>query len=158
MNLTRQFIFCSTILLLLSSCKNFPKDPSHTLEKVKNGTLLVGYSENPPFVIKTSHEPTGLEADLVKAFANTLNARLEWRNDTEARLFESLKKKEIHLVIAGITKDTPWQDKAGITRPYLETKDKKYVMALQLGENAFLIELEKFLEAHKEQIEKKASL
>ena len=93
MNLTKQYIFCITILFFIQGCENFPKDPSHTLEKVKNGTLLVGYSEHYPFVIKTQTEPKGIEADLIKAFAKKLNAHIEWKNGTEESLFESLQEK-----------------------------------------------------------------
>lgn len=156
MDLIKQLFFFVSLILVASGCENFPKDPSHTLDTVRNGTLLVGYSEHDPFVIKTQSEPTGMEADLIKAFAKNLNARIEWKNGTEESLFESLKKKELHLVVAGLTKETPWKSKAGLTRPYLEHKKKKYVMAVQLGENAFLVELEKFLEDQKQQIKTKA--
>lgn len=144
------------ILLLipcfLQGCTNFPKDPENTLEKVKNGTLLVGYSENPPWVVKTKDGPTGIEPDLVKAFAKTLHASIEWKNDTEQELFEDLEKRKIQMVIAGITDDTPWKTKVAVTRPYTEQNKKKHVMAVMQGENAFIIHLEKFLYRNKPQI------
>ena len=84
---------------------------------MRNGTLLVGYSENRPWVTKSGDEPGGTEAELVKQFAQTLNAKIEWHNDTEQNLFERLEKNEIHLVIAGLTDETPWKKTIGITRP-----------------------------------------
>ena len=45
---------------------------------------------------------------------------------------------------------------AGLTRPYAESRDErgklhKHVMLVPMGENAFLLELDKFLVAAKEQ-------
>jgi polar amino acid transport system substrate-binding protein len=148
----KYYILVTALLLIAQGCERFPKDPDHTLEKVKNGILLVGYSENPPWVIKTENEPTGIEAELIKEFAKSLRANIRWINGTEQSLFESLEKNEIHLVIAGITKDTPWSKKGGLTRPYVEHQKKNRVMAVPLGENAFLVQLEKFLHKEKEQI------
>ncbi|GAA4455619.1 transporter substrate-binding domain-containing protein [Nibrella saemangeumensis] len=134
------------ILTLLSGgCDRFPKDPNDTLNTVKGGTLVVGYSENPPWVQKTDSLPTGLEPDLVKAFAESLGARITWKNDTEQNLFEALEHREVHLVIAGITDDTPWKDKVTLTRPYLKAGKRKHVMAAIRGENAFIVHLETFL-------------
>lgn len=146
------FLFIST-LILLSSCHNFPRDPKDTLEKVKNDTLVVGYSENPPWVIKTENEPIGEEAELVKSFAKTLNATISWKNDSEQNLFELLEKGKIHMVIAGITEETPWKDKVGLTRAYMENNKKKHVMAVINGENGFLVALEKFLHENKKNIQ-----
>jgi membrane-bound lytic murein transglycosylase MltF len=108
----------------------------------------VGYSESRPWVTKSGNTPGGTEAELVRQFAQTLHARIEWHNDTEQNLFERLEKNEIHLVIAGLTDETPWKDKIGMTRPYREVGKKKHVMAVAPGENAFLVALETFLQQH----------
>ncbi len=133
---------------LPSGCDSFPKDPHHTLDRVRNGTLRVGYSESRPWVIKSGNVPGGTEAELVQQFAQNLHAKIEWHNDTEQNLVERLEKNEIHLVIAGLTDDTPWKKKCGITRPYRKVGKKKYVMAVAPGENGFLVALEKFLQQH----------
>lgn len=153
----KTIVYALAFCLFIQGCDNFPKDPEHTLEKVTNGTLIVGYSENPPWVVKTSQAPTGIEAELVKEFANELGATIQWKNGNEQTLVESLEKQEIHLLIAGLTKDTPWTKKAGISRPYVEHQKKKHVMAVQLGENAFLIQLEKFLHEKKPDIQTRLS-
>ena len=129
-------------------CDSFPKDPHHTLDQVRNGTLLVGYSENRPWVTKSGDAPGGTEVELVKRFAQTLHAKIEWHNDTEQKLVERLEKYELHLVIAGLTKETPWKEKCGITRPYAKAGKKQHVMAVAPGENGFLVALEKFLQQH----------
>ncbi|KAA3436836.1 transporter substrate-binding domain-containing protein [Rufibacter hautae] len=148
------FIFyLSCFLLLATSCQDFPKDPEKTLEQVSNGTLKVGYSENPPWVVKGPEGPTGIEAELVRGFAKTLNAKVEWQNDTEQNLLEDLEEKKLHLVIAGITDDSPWKSKISFTRPYTEMAKKKHVLCVVMGENAFIVKLEKFLHQQQSTLE-----
>ncbi|MBC3539312.1 transporter substrate-binding domain-containing protein [Rufibacter sediminis] len=144
---SRRYLVYNLILVvaLLTGCQNFPKDPEKTLEQVTNGTLKVGYSENPPWVVKGPAGPTGIEPDLVKAFANGLNAKIEWQNDSEQNLMEELEKHNLHLVIAGVTDDTPWKSKISFTRPYVELQKKKHVFCVIMGENAFITKLESFL-------------
>jgi len=145
--------FLFILLLCLYGCENFPKDPEKTLTKVKNGTLVVGYSENPPWVVKTDSIPSGIEPELIQAFAKTLNAQVDWRNDTEQNLVEDLEKRKVHLLIAGITDDSPWKNKAGFTRPFAKEDKKKHVMAAINGENALIVHLEKFLYKQESQIQ-----
>lgn len=142
------FLFL-VMVLLTSACDNFPKDPGKTLTKIKNGTLLVGYTENPPWVIKTKGEPVGLEAELIKKFAKTQGAKIIWVNDTEQDLFEQLEKRELYLVIGGFTDKNTWKKKISFTRPYLKQQKDKHVMAVLKGENAFIVALETFLHQQK---------
>ena len=139
-------------LLCCCACNNFPKDPSGTLEQASGGTLLVGYSENPPWVVETDSVPAGIEPALVKAFAATLGAKVEWRKDSQQNLFEDLEMHKIHLVVAGITNDTPWKKRVALTRPYLKQGKQKHVMAAMQGENAFIVRLEKFLYKREQQL------
>lgn len=134
------------VLILVLSCGPFPNDPDTTLEKITNGTLKVGYSENIPWVFKTDQGADGLEARIIKDFAFKYNARIEWLNGTEEKLFEKLERKEIDIVIAGITSKTPWKKKKiGLTRPYHTAAGKKHVIAVKQGENRFQVALEEFL-------------
>lgn len=143
--------------LFLQGCDNFPQDPEHTLEKVTNDTLVVGYAENPPWVVKTAGGPAGIEPELLKGFAQTLNAEIRWKEGTEQNLLESLEKKEVHVVVSGMTSDTPWKNRVALTRPFYKQGGKQHVMALITGENAFLTNLEKYLYQHQEQIKEKVS-
>jgi polar amino acid transport system substrate-binding protein len=138
---------CLLFLLLagLTACDNYPKDPDKTLEKIRNGKLRVGYSENPPWVVKTAGEPTGIEPGLIRAFAKSQHARIEWVHDSEQDLMELLEKKELHLVVGGLLHTSPWSQQVSFTRPYLKEEKDKRVMAVQKGENAFTLELEKYL-------------
>lgn len=134
------------------SCKSFPDDPQNTLQNVTNGVLKVGYSENPPWVIDANDMAEGAEAELIHNFAEEYNAKIQWIKGTEQELFEKLEKKEIDLIIAGITTETPWKEKKiSLTRPYLKEGKTKHVMAVKQGENRFQTALEKFLYAFHKQ-------
>lgn len=152
-------------LLLLTGCAGtFPADPQGTLEKAQGGTLRVGASTNGDWVrisadtsgqVRNS-EVQGTEADLVRAFAAQLGADIEWVAGSEQVLAGELKHGGLDLVIGGLDDKTPWVSHAGLTRPYAESRDERgnphqHVMLVPLGENAFLLELDKFLMAAKEQ-------
>ena len=141
----RLFTIIYLLFFLATSCNNFPKDPDNTLQKINHGTLIVGYSDNPPWVVKNGDEPIGLEPDLVRGFAKTQNARIKWVKDTEQDLFEQLEKNKLHLVIGGINDKSPWKSKITFTRPYLKNKKDKHVWAVLKGENAFMVAIETFL-------------
>jgi polar amino acid transport system substrate-binding protein len=143
------------VACMATACNQFPKDPEQSLEKARGGVLLVGYSENPPWVVKANDEPQGTEPELIRKFAKSINARVQWLNGTEHSLFEKMEQRELPLVIAGVTDDNPWREKTGFTRPYqeveVEGRKKKHVMVVMAGENALLVELEKFLEKEHQQ-------
>lgn len=149
----KHLLFIASLALSLSACEgSFPKDPGDTLEKAKAEGLVVGYSENPPWVVKTDTVPAGIEPALVKAFARSIGTRVIWENGTEHHLFEALEQKKIHLLIAGIRQSTPWKTNVALTRPYLERGKDKHVMAGIPGENAFLVALERFLQGKEQQL------
>jgi polar amino acid transport system substrate-binding protein len=127
-----------------------PADPDGTLDRVSGGVMRVGIAHNPPWTEVRGSEGGGLEAELAEGFARRLDARVEWTVDTEAELVERLELGELDLVVAGLTKKTPWSKHAAVTRPYAEApnrqgKPEPHVMAAPLGENAFLVELERYL-------------
>jgi polar amino acid transport system substrate-binding protein len=140
------------VCLLAAGCGlTIPADPEKTLERVTGSMLRVGVSPNPPWTdIRGAGEPSGTEVDLVREFASTLRAQVEWVVGGEQSLIAALERGELELVIGGFTSDTPWTAKAAITKPYGEMQDpegkrKKLVMAAPMGENEFLLALEKFL-------------
>jgi ABC-type amino acid transport substrate-binding protein len=147
------------VLMVLSGCgSSFPADPEGTLENVRGGTLRVGASMNGDWVRinasgsggLSSNDVQGTEAELVKDFAARLGAEIEWVAGTEQVLADELKHGGLDLVIGGLDDKTPWVTHAGTTRPYAESRDgrgslHKHVMLVPLGENAFLLELDKYL-------------
>ncbi|TLM75117.1 ABC transporter substrate-binding protein [Pseudarthrobacter sp. NamB4] len=160
-------VFLLATLLGLSGCRAYPADPEGTLDRVRGGTLRVGASLNGDWVaIRASGGDTsdknlrdrdvqGKDAELVRGFAEHLGADIEWVAGTEQVLAEELKHGGLDLVIGGLDDKTPWTTHAGLTRPYVESEDErgklhKHVMLVPLGENAFLLELDRYLMAAKE--------
>jgi hypothetical protein len=130
---------------------SIPTDPDQTLQRVRGGVLRVGASPHEPWIVWSAEsEPTGTEAAVVVAFAETLDARVEWSRGGEEALIGRLERGELDLVVGGLTAKTPWVSKAAITKPYrsvttADGKTEKHVLAAPLGENAFLVALERFL-------------
>jgi ABC-type amino acid transport substrate-binding protein len=145
------------IALLLTSCGvTIPSDPNGTLDRVTGGELRVGLSPNGDLVRVDDGEYSGREVELVERFADSLDAEIEWTVGSEESLVRGLENSSLDLVIAGITDQSPWVDRAAPTRPYAETPDAwgvthKLVMLVPMGENAFLSTLERFLDAAGEQ-------
>ena len=150
-------------LLFLAGCgTTFPADPKGTLERVQDGTLRVGASINGDWVAISSPagsnlrdgDVQGKDVELVRGFAEQLGADIEWVAGTEQVLAEDIKHGDLDLVIGGLDDKTPWVTHAGVTRPYAESEDQrgklhKHVMLVPLGENAFLLELDRYLMAAK---------
>jgi membrane-bound lytic murein transglycosylase MltF len=146
--------FYLVLTLTVSGCNEYPKDPNGTINKVRDGILVIGYSDNPPWVIKTNQDPEGIEPELIKMFASGLNAEIKWQNGTEQQLFQKLEEEEIDVLIAGITEESPWQDRRiGLTRHYVQNGKDRHVIAVQQGENSFLMKLEEFLHGSKSKVE-----
>ena len=149
----RRIVALAVILatMLSAGCATFPADPEDTLERVTGGVLRVGVSPNPPHTeVRGTAEPEGSEVVLVRDFAATLPAEIEWTVGGEQMLILALEHGDLDLVIGGLTADTPWAEHAAITKPYAKAIDPagepvELVMAARLGENAFLLRLERFL-------------
>lgn len=138
-------------ILLSSGCAvGIPRDPEGTLDRVSGDTLHVGVSPNSTFAQVDGGAVTGSEVDLVEDFAETIDAEIVWQVGSEEALVRDLEHHELDIIIGGLTDETPWTDKAGMTRPYDEVTDgrgttHKLVMLVPAGENAFLATLETFL-------------
>ncbi|MGO2746673.1 hypothetical protein [Microbacterium sp.] len=128
---------------------SLPTDPDGTLETVSGGELRVGVSSDDRLVDVSSSTPTGPLVDLVDAFADSLDADVHWTIDGEETLVGMMEEGELDLVIGGLTDQTPWADRVGVTRGYTGIDgagDRSIVMFVPLGENAFLSDLEGFLD------------
>jgi ABC-type amino acid transport substrate-binding protein len=146
----RAAIALATVLLLTGCGAQIPADPDGTLERTTGGTLRVGVTPHDTFTVVEAGQVSGSEAELVEAFAASIDADVAWTVASEEALVRELENGALDVVIGGITDQTPWIDKAGMTRPYDEFTDArgerhKLVMLVPLGENGFLVELERFL-------------
>lgn len=152
-NVFKAAVLFLTALAILTACGvSVPTDPDGSLERIRHAELRVGVSQNEPWVqLHEDGVPTGTEVDLINKFAKSLDSDVTWIPGSEAALMESMNQGEIDLIATGMTSKTPWIDKAAITRPYREWTNargekEKHVMAVPMGENALLSELEAFLD------------
>jgi len=131
-----------------------PADPDGTLDRVRSDRVLrVGVSPNPPFTVVTdpAAPPSGSEVDLVSGFARRLDAHVEFVVGGESHLVGGLEDGTVDVMVGGLLEDSPWEKRAALTRPYAETTGpddttRAHVMAVPLGENAMLTELETYLD------------
>lgn len=159
--ITRRRVIAGTVAAFVTAggtACGFPRDPDGSLERVTDGVLRVGVSENPPWTRwpegaptgDEQRQPTGTEVDLVSAFAASLSAEVAWTAGSEAGLMAQLEEGDLDVVIAGLDETTPWSSHAALTYPYATTVDDKgdevrHVMAAAMGENGLLTTLEAFL-------------
>lgn len=143
----------AAVTLLLAGCGlQIPTDPEGTEARVRGGTLNVGVTHNPPWTdIGGTGLPAGSEVELVERFATELNANVQWTAGSEASLVDALEHGKLDLVVGGFLEQTPWAEKAAVTRWYVESENdrgdrEKHVMLTPTGENRFLFTLETFLD------------
>lgn len=111
------FLFC----LFLAACSTWPHDPRGTTETVRGGVMVVGVSENPPWVTRDGDTPGGVEVDLVRQFAAEMDAEIDWQWGSLSEHLAALHQFELHLAIGGLTQSSPGSGEAGLTQPYYET-------------------------------------
>lgn len=142
-------VVLAAVALLAGCGLTVPSDPDGTLDSVSGGVLRVGTSPDGDLVEVSRGDPTGTIVDLVDRFADSIDADTDWTVASEETLVTKLEAGDLDLIAGGITPDTPWIDKAGLTRGYrgIEGADgRELVMLVPLGENAFLSTLETFLD------------
>lgn len=126
-----------------------PADPDGTLRTVSGGELRVGVSADEGLADVSTDTPSGPIIDLVDTFADSLDAEVEWTMGSEETLVTMVEEGDLDLVVGGLTDQTPWVDRVGVTRGYRGVEgaeDRAIVMFVPLGENAVLTELEGFLD------------
>nr|WP_236571328.1 hypothetical protein [Microbacterium hydrocarbonoxydans] len=138
------------LLTAVSGCGlTVPTDPDGTLQSVSGGELRVGVSPDPGLVADDTEPPTGSVPELVTDFADSIDADVEWTVASEETLVMMLERGDLDLVAGGFTDQTPWVDRAGVSRGYpgIDGADgRSIVMLVPLGENAFLSTLERYLD------------
>jgi hypothetical protein len=147
---SRHLISLLLAAVLLPGCDALPRDSNGALQRARGGELRVGVVENPPWVRFESDSISGLEVELIEAWAKGLGARVIWRRGPEADLVDALHRREIDVLVAGFDSRTPYGSKLAPTQPYLEIEDrfgskKKHIMAVTQGESALLFALDQFL-------------
>jgi polar amino acid transport system substrate-binding protein len=154
--------FCPLLMATLSltlAC-GLPRDPEGTLDRVRGGTLRVGFVVDTPWVTQAGEGAGGIEGAIATELARGLGARIAWTHASETPLLTALHDGDLDLVIAGLTKDSPWAAKASFTRPYYvdtttmhgEPAEQPHVVAVRPGENAWQVHVEQMLEARKSEL------
>ena len=72
----RATVALALVLALTVAC-DFPRDAHGTLDRVRNGTIRVGVSENLPWARFAGTEAAGIEPALLRQWAKQLGASLE---------------------------------------------------------------------------------
>jgi polar amino acid transport system substrate-binding protein len=143
------------LFLAVCAC-GLPKDPDDTLHRVHGGTLRVGVAVHPPWTTDSAGGFGGVEPALVRDLARELGARVEWRPGGESVLMPMLHERKLDLVIAGLDASTPWSKSVGVSRSYQTVHDpekRELVWAVAPGENAWQMEVERFLRRQRSRVE-----
>ena len=144
MNRTPYSILTLVAVTLLGGC-DLPRDPERSLEQARGGTLLVGAVAAPPHLERSDEGASGPEAELIRAFAATIDAEVEWRWGALDDHMEALARFELDVVAGGLTSRSPWKSEVGFTRPWRVEGDRRRVLAVAPGENALLVALERLI-------------
>lgn len=106
----------------LAAC-NFPLDSVGTLARVRSGApLRVGACDAPPWVRTTGTSAHGVETTLIRDFAQQLGAAADFVSGGESQIMQALHQRQLDVVVAGLTDDTPWSTRGGLSQPYLTTR------------------------------------
>ncbi|MCT1443849.1 ABC transporter substrate-binding protein [Corynebacterium sanguinis] len=137
---------------LVAGCGALPRDTEGTYNRAQDGTLVVGVSEHEPWtsVNDATGEVSGSEAELIRGFADSIDADVEYKVASESVLAGWIEDGEIDVMIGGLTATSPWVSHMALTRPYTTVtsesgSDEKMVMGVPMGENKLMVELERYL-------------
>lgn len=137
----------AAVLVAVGACA-LPRDADGTLTRARHGTIRVGVIDNPPWVIDSAGRVSGIEGDMVTHVAAELGAHIEWVRQSQGELMQALTRRDIDVVIGGLTSDLPWSKTVAFTRPYYTdtvgaaARKEPHVIAAAAGENAWLMYLE----------------
>lgn len=152
MRQVRHLILLGVLLLVVAGCQgNFPADARGSLDRATEGELRVGIAENAPWTeVAPDGSVSGTEVELLNDYAETIDAEIRWIPGGENVLAAEMKEGNLDLVIGGLASDVPWTSEIALTRPYAtaqgpDGKPVDIVMGVRPGENALLVDLERYL-------------
>lgn len=151
--------FLCFVILLAPGC-HIPDDVESTTERVRGGVLRVGYCNSAPWAYGQDH-PRGVEVELINELARQLHTTVHWFDGPESVLFEQLHRGQLDLVIGGVTDDTPWSGKVGLTEWYVQSRSpvtgeiQSHVWATPPGENQWLTLVDRFLQQERTDVPSK---
>lgn len=104
--------------LTLSAC-GIPRDPGKTLARVSGGALRVGVTHAPPWVDTSTDEPSGIEIEVVEAFAGSIGADVTYKEATESELAAAVFHRELDLMVGGLNATSSLAGEVMLTHPYV---------------------------------------
>lgn len=135
---------------VLSGCGlTIPADPDGSLTRIDGGVLRAGVAEEPGLAEMNDGELEGPLVDLIEEFADEHAATVQWSAASEESLVVALEDGNLDIAIGGMTDQTAWVDRAGVTRGYSKidgANGRSLIMLVPLGENRLLSTLEEFLD------------
>lgn len=144
------FVTASALVWSLAGCGvSIPTDPDATLNRIENGELRVGVAEEPDLAVVEGDRASGALVELLEGFATRNDAAITWSVGSEESLVGALERGEIDVAIGGMTSDSPWADRVGMTRGYAkvpQARGRELVLLVPMGENRLLSELERYLD------------
>lgn len=140
------------LTLVLAGCSGgYPADVDGTLERVRGHELVVGVTEDLPNLdVRDDASVEGTEAEILTGYADSLGASVRFEHGSETDIVGMLDRGEVDVVAGGFSDDTPWSSDAALTRPYGrgldgEGHEEQLVFLVKLGENALLVDLDRYL-------------
>lgn len=142
-------LLLSLVFATTAGCTRYPADPEHTTDRVRGGVMRVGVIHDPPFTsLRDAPQPRGSEVRMVRALAQSLDARVDWSEGGEDELLDELQHFRLDLVIGGVTPQSPWREHVALSLPYFAHNREGWlverVAALPPGENRWQMRVERF--------------
>src|SRR5690348_9720680 len=152
--MTIRWIHAGLILFAVAGC-DLPRDSDGTLDRIRGGTMRVGFVVDTPWTTDSAGVVGGIEGGMVQSLARELGARASWKRGQQDYLLTALEPRDLDLVICGLTADSPCSKQVAFTRPYFtdtvrvggSLKPRDHVLAAAPGENAWLMRVEQMLSA-----------
>lgn len=106
------------LCLLVSACGAYPRDSDGMTQRASGQGMRVGASHDPPWlVVDADGRVSGPEAELLQAFAAAQGYRLRWQPGGHDALMRQLEHAELHAVVGGYDRKSPWKPRVAWSRP-----------------------------------------
>ena len=116
-----RLVLLALVALVTAGCA-IPADVDGALDRLRDGgPLRVGVTEHEPWVSLAGSDPIGVEVGLVREFAARQGARVDHTTGSEQELVEGRHRRELDVVVGGVTDRTRWAKQVAMTKPYLTT-------------------------------------
>ena len=115
-------MLCALLCALALPACGMPRDPESTLDHVTGDKMRVGVTHHEPWVVLGDGEPAGVEVELVKLFAEELDAEIEWVEGSESEIAGAMEVRALDLAIGGFTSTNPASAEMSLSHPYLTTQ------------------------------------